>query len=226
MEVYNCPLVSVLNSVFEHNGPASLLKSEQFQGQSGGLSIGYFQMQITTITQPNISVCQCVFRNNSALPDSEELSRSSTQAFRQNKFPGRGGGVSIVLSEVLRHIEIFIDNCNFESNSAAELGGGMFTVLDRQSNHTITIRRTKFAKNKSNIFAGGLFNGYFDTGTPDFSSTLFVMESEFEENSALEGGAMLFALPGKRGKAVHVFSHRLPDWQAHMYILTCRDFVI
>ena len=42
MDIYNCPAVFVVNSVFAYNGPADVLKAELYRGHSGALSIGVF----------------------------------------------------------------------------------------------------------------------------------------------------------------------------------------
>ncbi|CAI8053265.1 hypothetical protein GBAR_LOCUS29133, partial [Geodia barretti] len=121
VDVYNSRSVAIANCHFFHNGPVGVVKTNELRGHAAGLSLGY---SITADEEENLTaiVESCVFYNNSAL-----LADSSTsEALNDRVFPGRGGGLAVLVDSVTT-VTVDVINCSFFNNFATEFGGGAFT---------------------------------------------------------------------------------------------------
>lgn len=187
-------MVLVDNCTFEHNGPVSLLKKEQYRGHAGGLSIG------TEVEEQrdDLSVCftikNCLFQNNTSDPPAN-LTISTTQLFQAFLFPGRGGGCSILMNTSFP-ANSTIEDCVFENNSANTFGGGLYLGFSGYSDHIIFVNRTRFERNRSGT-AGGLQYGFLEGVEQEVDIRLLVQDSEFVENSAVYGGGTFMYAAGE-----------------------------
>ena len=207
VDIYECSIVNIQDSIFMHNGPVShTLKTQPFRGNSGGLSISY-----NNIENPNIKLVvvveRCTFINNSALP-SPELQQTSSSAISTSIFSGRGGALGLLLNNQLQHVEVMVRDCSFHGNSAKTFGGGVYVVFGYGSSHTTTISQCTFENNTSPFSTGGLFAAFLGQGSPSKHSVHIVTDCTFFHNRALQGGGAVGVLSGNLGKYldIHVVS--------------------
>ena len=198
MDVYDCPVVNISESVFEHNGPvANTLKRVRFFSHSGGLSIGLNNISwyndTYNDTSPSVTVQNCMFKSNSAFP-SKNLTRSSSNLFREAVYTGRGGAFGLLLSEAITSIKAVVDNCTFWDNSALSFGGAVYILFGVRSKHTVTVSRCTFTGNSAHSGAGGLLAGFFGEGRDTAFSSLNVSNCRFEGNWAPQGGGASVSL--------------------------------
>ncbi len=186
VDVYMSRVVYIGNCTFEHNGPVSVLKPQQYRGHSAGLSIGTREKS-TTYSEIHFMVTDCTFRNNSS---NAPLGATLTSVLKTFIFPGRGGGCSILMNTSFP-ANATVENCVFEENCATTFGGGLCLGFGGYSSHEIVINKTKFIRNRSHG-AGGLFYAFLQgVGR---GADLLLTNSEFIENLAqLGGGTSIFA---------------------------------
>ena len=214
VDVYDCTIVSVLDSIFMHNGPVShTLKSQPFRGNSGGLSIAYNNVTSSGV-KLSVFVERCIFINNSALPDLQ-LQLTSSLAVSSKTFTGRGGALGLLLSNELQHIEVLVRGCQFHGNSAQNFGGGMYVLFDVDSGHTVTISECYFGINAVPYFAGGLFTAFIGQGSVSKHSVQIVTDCSFFQNRAMQGGAAVVILSASLGKYLLNNCSRLPTCYTH-----------
>ena len=112
-----------------------------------------------------VIISNCTFYNNSAEVTSSTASSGNdkqappsrgkaspkpaneTQQVRggviqDRAFPGRGGGVALIVHAEMRPANLIIEDCYFIDNAALESGGGLYVLLDGLSSHTVNVRRT------------------------------------------------------------------------------------
>ena len=192
MDIYNCKSTEVDNCIFEHNGPVSVVKPYQYRGHAGGLSLGYHDS--VEIEQPVARVSRCNFYNNTSDPLANV--QSTSQLFQKFIFTGRGGGCSIVVNSV-SSLNASFEDCSFESNYARSYGGGLYTGFSGKHNHSITVNRVKFRKNRSSGAGGALEIGFVQGASLYSTNSLSVQNSEFTENHAGFGGCIYVFVPGE-----------------------------
>ena len=168
----------------------SVIKSEQYRGYAGGLSVGYHQEGMLS-SRPQLRVERCIFRNNTNDPPAS-IQQSTTQLLQQGAYTGRGGGFAILIFSSLP-LNGTLEDCVFEENFARSFGGGMYVAIDGQLDHLVVLNRVRLAKNSSPN-GGGLLAGY-GLGSASVSS-LFVYNSEFVENGAMFGAGMCLITTG------------------------------
>ena len=179
LDLYNCDFITVKNCVFEHNGPTSVIKEEQYRGHAGGLSVGYHLLPVA----PVLTVSGCVFRNNTSDPTSD-LVHSTADLVRFSRFTGRGGGCTFPIN-ALYSLNGTVKDCIFEDNFANSFGGGLYMSFNGDQPHTVTIRRVLFLRNYAPT-AGGLEIGYGS----GIIHKLRVYDCNFTENEAIFGGGV------------------------------------
>lgn len=196
LNIYNCPIVDVSYCSFSHNGPSAVIKPEMFRGHSGGLSVAYFD--ILTDEEPQFSINSCTFVNNTADPTQLGNERTTSQAFRQRVFTGRGGALGILLSTTTPVIGI-VSNCTFMKNKARSFGGGLYTVQTGLSNHTISVNNSFFSDNFAGTGAGALLAGFINGGNSINSNKLLALNCTFVRNYSPHGGAVKSSIPIRPG---------------------------
>ena len=132
-------------------------------------------------------VSGCTFRNNTSVPQAEQVSTSRLlQAFL---FPGRGGAIAITINSSFT-FNASIENCVIQSSFATSFGGGIYLVYSGYAAHTTSIDRTMFVNNRCDGPSGGLQSGFVEGGGSGFSIRLEVYNSEFYDNEAEFGGGI------------------------------------
>ena len=174
-----------MQSVFEHNGPTSVIKEEQFRGHSGGLSIGYHALP----TAPVAIVSGCLFRNNTSDPSSD-LVQTTSDLVRSSQFTGRGGGCAFPV-DPLFSLNATVEDSTFEDNFANSFGGGLYVAFSGRLHNTVTLRRVVFVRNRAPT-AGALEVGFLSGGNPGAGDQLLAYDSVFIENQAMFGGGVYF----------------------------------
>ena len=192
MDLYNCHKVTVSNCTFEHNGPVSIVKKEEYRGHGGGLSLGYHSS--IDIPEPMVHVVGCSFWNNTSDPLAN-IVQSTSQLFEKFVFIGRGGGCAITINPVFS-INASFEDCFFMENFARSFGGGLYVGFNGYDNHTVVVRRVRFVRNQTPGAAGGLEIGYVQGAGEGDTNKIFVYDSEFFENHAANGGGVYLFSPG------------------------------
>lgn len=57
-------------------------------------------------------------------------------------FPGRGGGVAVIVNDMFR-ASIVVEDSFFLENVALESGGGLYFLLDGRASHSVTVSRCR-----------------------------------------------------------------------------------
>ena len=118
------------------------------------------------------------------------------QAPSNRVFPGRGGGLAILVNSVTK-VTVDVINCSFFGNEATEFGGGAYVLLPTTSSHLITFQSCDFEENWSETHAGGLGIGISGNGNGTESNSVTVRDCLFHDNSAPYGGGVyVFFLTG------------------------------
>ena len=185
LDVYNCFFIQVTNCTFEHNGPTSIIKQDQYRGHAGGLSLGFHEIA----TAPVVVVAECTFLNNTSDPTSE-LVQTTSDLVQSSRFTGRGGGCAIPINP-LYSLNATVKDCHFERNRANSFGGGLYVAFNGKENHIVTVRRVRFVRNSAPT-AGGLEVGFVSGGNLGADTRLLAYDSEFIENDASFGGGVFF----------------------------------
>ncbi len=193
VDVYNCDNVVVSNSLFEHNGPVSVIKRGEYRGHAGGLSLGYFYSR--NVSSPIAQVIGCTFRNNTSDPLAS-IVQSTSQLFQQFVFSGRGGGCAITINS-MNSLSATVEDCYFEENFARSFGGGLYVGFSGNNSHIVVVRRTTLVRNKTPGAAGGLEIGFVQGADENFANQIYIYDSVFVENEASFGGGAYIFCPGR-----------------------------
>lgn len=78
------------------------------------------QLDITITHSPSAIIEDCVFDSNKAEIDG---TFTTTQVLEDMLFPGRGGGLSILINSITM-VTVNVNNCKFVKNQATSFGGG------------------------------------------------------------------------------------------------------
>ena len=191
MDIYNCGYPTIVNCTFAHNGPTYILKRQRYRGHSGGLSIG-FNYDSVVGYNPRVLVSSTTFINNSV----QTRLTTATQVLQNRIFTGRGGGASIIINAA-DSVSALVEDCYFTQNGASTLGGGLYTIPDGLSNHTIVVNRTKFVNNRSDGGGGGLQLVYINPGSLSRLLSVLTYNCDFIGNSATIGGGVYQFHSGK-----------------------------
>ena len=162
--------------------------------------------KLVTIT-PFARVTGSTFLNNSVETIFDQRF-STTQVLQELIFPGRGGGMAVIVNG-LQPADILIEDCHIEKNYAVSFGGGIYTLLDGLSEHVITINRTEFIENSTPGSGGGLEIGFRAEGTIEFTNSVLVYDSNFTGNMANYGGGAYFVVVGRHSRLLHTYTHIL-----------------
>ena len=176
--------------MFEHNGPTSVIKAEEYCGHSGGLSVGFHLLPTPLV----VIVSHYLFRNNTSNPSSHII-QTTADAVQFSRFTGRGGGFSFPIYP-LSSLNATIEDCIFEENFANTFAGALYINFFGIDQHNFTVRQVKFIKNNAPT-AGALLCAIRNRGFPEAEIKIFVYDSIFIENEAVIGGGTATSFPGK-----------------------------
>ena len=185
LDLYNCAYIQVFNCSFEHNGPTSIIKQDEYRGHAGGLSIGYNDIA----ADPVAIVSECVFRNNTSDPTSD-LVQTTADLVQTSRFTGRGGACAFPINP-LYSLNATIEDCRFEQNYARSFGGGLYVAFNGREYHTVTLHRVLFERNQA-ATAGALDVGFVSGGITGADNRFMAYDSVFIENNAMYGGGVYF----------------------------------
>ena len=151
LSVYNSLNVTIRNCKFVNNTSDSyyLEQQKQYQGSSGGLSVGYNMNNSKVLL--NITIIDTDFINNSDSPLAEFIFTSS-EIFSSRRFTGRGGGLSVLVSLNFSQLNCIIRNCNFSNNLASNFGGALYIlVANIFNNQNYMFDKVTFNNNSASI---------------------------------------------------------------------------
>ena len=213
MNIFNSPNVVVKNCTFDNNTSSSYFTRQPFQGNAGGLSIGYnSRLAMMSLNDVNIIVTDSNFTNNHAAPPiSLQLSPNELQARRI--FSGRGGGLSIVIN-ITDFVNATINSSIFVNNTAENFGGGVYMFISdtSTSNQLFTFGNNVFIMNRA-THAGAFSYGNFVRVPREYSQTALFYNCMFIRNQALLAGGLnvvpsFYGLPGRQVRFVKCGFHK------------------
>jgi len=193
----------VKNCTF-YNNIADTFFIRPYQGNAGGLSIGY-NARFAKVSLDNISiiVINCNFTDNHA---AERFSPHRVQ--EERIFSGRGGGMIFLINVtgVDRILQFTVNNSIFKNNLASNLGGGIYTF----SSETANLKQLYIYAN--NIFIGnaadygGAFLASNEIESRNYSLNRLLYNCSFENNKArhIGGGMYMYFAYGFGGDFVRV----------------------
>ena len=196
LNIFNCPNVTVRHCTFRNNTSTSYFTRKQFQGNSGGLSLGY-NMGLASLSSINVLVTDSVFINNSADPPSY-LFFSTTGLMEEYIFTGRGGGIAMPVN-VTCPVDVIINNNLMDNNYAKSYGGGIYSYINGiTGNQTYIFESILFIANEAGIGSGALNFGNYETTQPFSTLHGTIHNCTFKHNRAHAGGC-LHMFPSLRG---------------------------
>lgn len=113
----------------------------------------------------------------------------SLQAIIERVFPGRGGGLALLINSVTM-VTINVTSCKFQSNFATSAGGGAYVGLAPLSSHVITFQSCDFEDNLAGDYGGGMEVEFGQNGNETFPSHIMARDCHFLHNEAQFGGAV------------------------------------
>ena len=205
LNIFNSPNVTVKNCTFRNNTSTSYFTRKPFQGNSGGLSLGY-NMELAPLSSVNVLVTDCVFINNSA-DSPPHLFFSTTDLAQKKIFSGRGGGMAIPVKEVACPLNVVINNSLFMNNYAGNYGGGFYCLISGTvGNQTWMFGNNSFIGNEAVLGSGAFFFGNSDSMAlfSTFHSTMY--SCTFKHNRAQTGGCshIIPSYPGFSGNFITI----------------------
>ena len=186
LNVYNSLNVTIRNCTFFNNTSDSYFKEQkQYQGSSGGLSIGYNINDSNVLL--NITIADTDFINNSDSPLAE-FKLTSSEVIRNRIFTGRGGGLSVLVSSNFSQLNCIIRNCNFLDNFASNLGGALYILVTNVfNNQSYSLDEVTFNNNSAPIGGALSFIDLRDVVNGSYIHTTAV-NCTFTNNMAAESG--------------------------------------
>ena len=207
VNIFNSPNVIVKNCTFDNNTSSSYFTRQPFQGNAGGLSVGYnSRLATTSVNDVNITVTDCSFTNNRAAPPTN-LQLSPTELQARRIFSGRGGGLSIVIN-ITSEIHCTLNNSRFINNFAENFGGAVYVFISESStmNQFYMFENNIFTSNGATYGGACTFVRFSDVLIPEgFYQTASFHNCSFVNNTARIGGG-LHVLPSSLGLAGSLIS--------------------
>lgn len=198
-DLYNCVHINIENSTFINNtGHGRVFLP--LRGNTGAVSIGYHDNDnFKNDTVPIVLISDSHFINNDATVSTDTFSTSTT-AFLNNRFTGRGGSIAILMNLTVGDLNVNISKCQFQQNHAVSFGGAIYLLFtSRELHHMIVIEDCHFNDNVADNGAGAIqvtFNrAEVLSGQP---MTAIIRNCNFTGNKAFIGGAV-FLFPSLEG---------------------------
>ena len=155
----NCFVVLLVNIIVE-NCSSVQTKDENFR-ENGAVSLAYRNSSLQT---SSVRIQNSQFNhNNISINTTVRASVRGEGAFGSS-YPGRGGGLGLYINEVANQINLTIDNCTFNNNSAMDGGGVYISVNGLSGGHQISITNSVFNNNKAVFTGAGIFEASSKTG--------------------------------------------------------------
>jgi len=178
----------VINSTFINNNSTAHYLSRSFEANAAALSYGWNDVLLNTPSSINVYVYNCHFFGNTARGIVRDFD-SITDALETRTFPGRGGGMAIVLN-VRSDVTVLVEETVFIGNHANGLGGGFYLVIGGISlNQNFTLRNNFYEANTA--FGGAAINvGYLSIIPDTTTNEVIIKDSKFIGNIADFVGAI------------------------------------
>ena len=153
-----------------------------------------------------------LFKNNTALGQStEKISSFILPLNTTHESFGRGGGLSVYFKGDAMNNSVVLDDCHFIHNHAVWGGGLLVEMDDNTISNSVNISHCYFERNYCNFTKDyGTGGGALCIATTVYfwdsvrenatESVINVMDSNFTQNKAFEGGALLIAV-ARQGKS-------------------------
>ena len=191
-DIFNVPSIYITDSTFTNNTGTGISRVP-FRANTGAVSLGFNNIERNLTLQPLISVSRCNFTGNNA--SAANAFTTTTSAFFNRIFTGRGGGLGISINESRYNITAMISDNRFVGNYARSFGAGIFMVIFSEGTQNLMlVRRNVFVDNFALLGAGGLVMTFFSIGLDTAPHTLNISDCLFRGNSGESGGAVLFYL--------------------------------
>jgi len=202
-DIFNCPHITLRNSNFTNNRGTGISRVP-YRANTGAVSVGYNNMETDTL-QPVIVVSGCHFVNNQATARS--AFRTTSNAFFNRVFTGRGGGLGIFINDSSHNITGMISDNSFVGNYARSFGGGFYIVVFGDvTQNTLLIESNVFENNLADLGGGGLSLTFFSSGLKLAPHSSNLTDCLFKGNAGQSGGAI---------SIFHSYQSKLA---AHLYI--------
>lgn len=144
---------------------------------------------------PSARVLSSTFYNNT-VDVGKKNAFSTSEVLEELKFPGYGGGIALIINGITP-VDISVDDCLVEHNSASSFGAGIYVLLDGLSNHVVRVTTCNIHDNETPGTAGGLGIGFRETGSLQFVNSVLVTNTTFTNNVATYGGGAFFLVLGQ-----------------------------
>lgn len=198
LDIYNCQNVSILGSSFQNNEGTGIVNIP-YRGNTGAVAIGFNDVP-RHLSTPCISLQDSEFFNNSATAQS--TFETSNQAFTNQFFTGRGGGLGLFINESFHNITVTIYNCKFRGNFARSFGGGMYILFNGENTqHFIFVEKSEIVSNTALKGGGGVQLSYISNGVQATPHTGTFTDCAFTGNRGEAGGG-IYVYPSFRGEKI------------------------
>ncbi|XP_065897687.1 uncharacterized protein [Dysidea avara] len=191
LRLSNCFRVILQNIVVEN---CSSVQSEDINfPENGAVSLTY---RNSSLHKSSIHVLNSQFNHNSISINAPSVRGEG--AFGDN-YPGRGGGLGLYINELLNQINLTIDNCMFNNNSAVDGGGVYISANGLSGGHRVTITNSVFNNNKAVFTGAGIFEASSKTGNfsgiDQFNRSYFSLSHcNFSRNVGDFGSSYIFVI--------------------------------
>ena len=199
MNIFNSHKVMVKNCTFLNNTSSSFFTRKPYQGNAGGLSIGYnTRLATRPLNSFEMVVTDCNFTRNHAIPPLHLLA-SINDVFSEGIFSGRGGALSVPVN-ITGELSCTVNNSVFVDNHAIVLGGSVYVFVGviAPRYQTYVFGNNFFSLSSANFGGALCFVSHIEPLTYFFQSTV-VYNCTFVKNTAKQIGGGVFLLPSFRG---------------------------
>ena len=143
-----------------------------------------------SLSQPQVSISNCEFVNNSAFATSKLL--SSERAVSNSVFTGRGGGLGIFVGELSHSVILDMRDCRVFGNYGRLFGGGIFIIINSYDTQLfLTFKRIDIIGNRAQRGGGGVQLSFLSaTNTYVPPDTVIFEDCNFENNVGESGGGI------------------------------------
>ena len=191
-DIFNCANIFINNSMFTNNRGTGISRTS-FRANTGAVSIGFNNIN-TDVLHPLITISGCKFVSNRATAPLRSF-RTTSSAFFNRVFTGRGGGLGIFVNESIHNITGTISDNAFVGNFARSFGGGLYIVVfGDNTQNLLLVERNVFEDNLAILGGGGFIMTFFSNGIEDTPHQTNITDCFFSGNSGESGGALLIYL--------------------------------
>ena len=199
VNIFNSPKVMVKNCTFLNNTSSSFFTRKPFQGNAGGLSIGYnTRLATRPLNSFEMVVTDCNFTYNHAIPPLH-LQASINDVFLEDIFSGRGGALSVPVN-ITGELNCTVNNSVFVDNHAIEFGGSVYfgVGFTAPRYQTYVFGNNFFKLNSANFGAALCFASQIEPLKNFYQSTV-VYNCTFVKNTGKQFGGGVYLHPSFLG---------------------------